>query len=105
MRPSWSSWSRTLVAGPGRQDKHERDRGLDADKKIHRGIEDIRMIAVQAEHDIDGEANAPMAQGFKLPLIVLNFVLFFINGFEAVGADGFHADIDMQTAAACHKIQ
>ncbi len=41
-----------LGAGAGGQDEHEGDRGLDPDEEIHGGVEDVRPVAVQAEHDV-----------------------------------------------------
>ena len=50
-------------------------------------------LAVQAEHDVHRKPDAPVPQGPKLALVILDLVVFLVDGLEAFRADGLHADI------------
>ena len=94
-----------LGAGAGGQDEHERGRGLDAIEEIHRGLEDLRPVAIEPEHDVHRKADAPVPQAFELPFIILGLILLFVDGLEAFRADGLHADVHMAAAAAGQEVQ
>ena len=73
-------------------------------KELERGVEGAFGLAVPAENEIQGIADAAAAEARQHFVVFANLVKPLVHALEGPGVDALHADVDVQQAAPLRQV-